>query len=89
MHMEDYLMNLMDIINYISIQLKARAIHEGKSNHSVKGITNTIAGELFGSEINIFLKVSSTHLSSLFLCVFGKKARGLVMMETEMLYLFI
>lgn len=76
MHMEDYLMNLMDIINYISIQLKACAIHEGKSNHSVKGITNTIAGELLGSEINIFLKVSSTHLSSLFfLCVWEKSQR--------------
>lgn len=42
--------------------------------HSIKGIANTFADEFFGSEINIFLKVPSTHLSSLFLCVcLGKK----------------
>lgn len=82
-------MNLMGIINYISMYLKAPVIHDGESNHSIKGIANTFAGALLGSEINIFLEVPSTHLSSLFLCVFEKKARGLVMMETEMLYLFI
>lgn len=82
-------MNLMDIINYISMQLKAPVIHDGKNSHSIKGIANTFVGALLGSEINIFFKVPNTHLSFLFLCAFGKKDRGLVMMETEMLYLFI
>ena len=72
MHMEDYLMNLIHIIRYISIQLKALTIHEEKSNHSIKGIASTFAGELFGSEINTFLKMPSIHLFSLFLCL-GKK----------------
>lgn len=75
MHMEDYLMNLIHIISYIFMQLKALSIHEEKSNHSIKGIANTFAGELFGSEINFFLKMPSIHLLSLFF-VFGKKARG-------------
>lgn len=69
----DYLMNLMDIVNYTTLQLKAPVIHEGKSNHSIKGIANTFAGELFGSEINIFFKVPSTHLSPFFCMCLGKK----------------
>lgn len=74
MHMEDYLMNLIHIISYISIQLTALAIHEEKNNRSIKGIANTFAGELFGSEIDTFLKMPSIHLFSLF-CVWEKSQR--------------
>lgn len=65
-------MNLIHIISYISIQLKALAIHEEKSDCSIKGTANKFAGELFGSEINTFLKMPSIHLFFLFLCL-GKK----------------
>lgn len=86
MHTEDYLMNLIRIISYISIQLKALAIHEEKSNRSIKGIANTFASELFGSEINTSLKMTSIHLFSLYLCLGKKPEAGYD--ETEMLYLF-
>lgn len=94
MSMEDYLMNLIHIISYISILLKALAIHEEKSNLSIKGFANTFSGELFGSEINTFLKMPNIHLFSrfflgFFLCVcVWEKSQRLVMVETEMLYLF-
>lgn len=71
MHMEDYLMNLIHIISYISIQLKALSIHEEKSNHSINGIANYLAQKLIFS-----LKCLAFICCPFFLCLAKKPEAG-------------